>query len=186
MAEVIRATEVDEALELGRSAWGRARAGLGRAALTFPLGMLALAVVLLPDYLGRFRHTEPVAGLYWASLALMALLLAVIVGAVGSLRRELWIFDGPARELRVRVSLIAGTQEAAVPLRDIQRLELVEGGRGGFASLDVILAEDRRETLAKGYFLAERLEDVGEATCDYLKKHRFQVALSRVAASGER
>lgn len=186
MADIIEAAEREGALEVGRSRLGQARAAVGRAALSFPLVMGALALILLPDYLGRYREAEPVPGLYWVALAMMSLLFAVIVGSVSALRRERWVFDGPGRQLQVRVRLMASVQEAGVPLRDIEGLELVRGGVGGHARLDVVLKEGRRETLARGYFLDDRLEVVGQAISDYLKAHRFFVELERGAEGPQR
>ncbi|TXD39127.1 hypothetical protein FRC98_01615 [Lujinxingia vulgaris] len=177
MADIIVAAEREGALEVGRSRLGQARAAVGRAALAFPLVMGALALVLLPDYLGRYREAEPVAGLYWVALAMMALLFAAIVGSVSALRHERWIFDGPGRQLQVQVRLMASVQEAAVPMRDVERLHLMRGAGLRPSRLDVVLKEGRRETLARGYFVGERLEEVGQVICDYLRSHRFFVEL---------
>ncbi|RDV39802.1 hypothetical protein DV096_04355 [Bradymonadaceae bacterium TMQ3] len=181
MADIIVAAEREGTLEVGRSRLGQTRAAVGRAALSFPLVMGGLALILLPDYLGRYREAEPVPGLYWVALAIMALLFAVIVGSVSALRREWWIFDGPRRQLQVQVRFMASVQEASVPLRDVEGLKLVRGGFGGQARLDIVLKEGRRETLARGYFPGDRLEVVGQAISDYLKSHRFFVELEREA-----
>ncbi|RAL24657.1 hypothetical protein DL240_00155 [Lujinxingia litoralis] len=186
MSEVVTVKESRGALVIERSAGGRARAGAWRALVTMPLALGALGVVLLPDYIGRYREAEPVPGLFWGALAAVALLVGGLVGLVGALRRERWVVDGPGRELRVEVSLMASTQGAGVPLVEVKGVELVPGGVLRPGRLDVVLTDERRETLARGYFLTKRLRDVGEEVVTYLREHRFVVALRQAGGGAER
>ncbi len=171
----------DDVLIVRRSKYGRFSAGLYAAAKTFPLALGAAAVFFSPDYFfGRITADEPVPGLFWLSLVLIALFASFLWALFQFLRRDRWIFDGEGRILVAEVkTLFGGPATGEAELRELEALLLQSRGGPRKSALRLRLASGEEEVLFSGHGLGEELTELSEVITNYLREYRFQVSVER-------
>lgn len=173
--------ESDQTLIVEWTRRGRFLAAFYRAIKVFPIAMGALAIFFLPDYLGRFRGEEPFPGLFWLSLAMLAVLGSALVALFRFMRRDRWIFDGTERKVVAEVKTLYGRPSTGeAELREVEALLL--DSRGGLRRSALMLRLDsgEEEELFSGNGLGDDLEEVAERVMGFMREQRYQVELQRV------
>ena len=108
--------------ETRRARW---RAAARRGALATPAAALALGLVLLPDFLGRYRAEDPTGGaLFVAALGAAGALLGAALAISRLLVRSRWVLAPGAGELRHERALPGRAPSVeALALSDVRLLE---------------------------------------------------------------
>lgn len=170
-----------DSLTIEWSRTGRLMAALHRAVMLFPMLMGGLAIFFMPDYVCRYAEEEPVTGLFWGSVAGLALLITFLAATLRYLRRDRWIFDGADRKVIAEVRTLWG--EPAVgeaELRELEALMLRTRRYPGRSELKLRLDSGEEEVLVEGRGVAKELEDAAQTIVDFLRDQRYHVDLERL------
>lgn len=163
------------------SRWGRLRGAGGLVLKTAPLAFAALAIFFAPDvFLGDITEREPVRGLFWLSLAGLALAVGVLVGLFRLLRRVRWIFDGGERKVTAEVKTLMGAPAAGeAELRDVAALLVVSGGLFRRSALKMRLKSGEEEELFSGTGLGSEVDELAEELREFFRSQRYEVEVLR-------
>lgn len=166
----------DSTLELGRGRLGRVTHAATRFLLWFPVGLLAVSAVFLPDYLGHYRAEESVGGIFWWVMAAVAAFIAFIGAFVRFSRRDTWVFDVPAERVVFRARPMIG--QSATATIELERLERVAFRARSAPQASTIRLEfrgHRDETLAETHLGAERLRPVFASLESFVDRYGLEV-----------
>lgn len=170
---------------MGLSRSGRALAAGER----FVFSWIALSVVgtlfYLPDYVGRYRAQEPVAGMFFVLLGAVCLLTSLMLAALRYFRSEIWVVNPAQGVLIYQTSrwLGLGQRRAAVDLGAIERFRsetrpgladsqlLVQFGDGGGARMLVA----RLSSAA--------IDQLAGQLAVFLSEHRIDIPVERGSES---
>lgn len=175
----------DQALVLRLSLWGRIRAGIERGVKILPW-LLGIAVVFfIPDYIGQYADQEPVAGLFWGTVAALAVLGSALWGVTRVFRQDVWIVDVSERtlsaEIRTLWTMFGEPGRGVVDLRNIDAVELTTARWPKRSEVAVRLQIDehgtKREVMFEAHGMADEIEEVARRLVDYLEQQRYFVDL---------
>ncbi len=186
MGRQIDIEERGDTLTLRQTRWGRLMAALYRAVVVFPLVMLALMVVFMPDYIFRFAEEEPVTGLFWAAFAGLALLVAGLASTMRYLRRDRWIFDGSSRMVVAEMATLWGEPgRGEADLRELESMGLMRRRWPKKSALILRLKSGREETVFSGRGMGAELESVADSIMEFLRRQRYHIELERLDDTDE-
>lgn len=178
MSPQIEYTEHEDVLTVGYTRRGRLMAALHRMLILFPLVMAGLAFFFLPDYIFQLREAEPVPGLFLASLAGLALLVAGLAATLRYLRRDKWTFDGGARKVIATVETLWGKPgEGEVEMREVEALAIKTRRWPARSELHIHLDSGQQEVMFAGRGLADEIEDIADGIIEFLREQRYHVDL---------
>lgn len=146
-----------------------------------PLAFAALVVVFAPDLiLGDIRAEEPREGLFFFSLAILAMAVGVLVGFFKFFRHQRWIIDGKEGVLvGESLSLTGASALGEADLREIEALMLDSPGAFRKNRLGLRLRTGEEEVLFSGYGLHKDLEEVFVCLEQLFRKERYQIQMER-------
>lgn len=112
---------------LGLTRSGRLAAATERLFFMFLTLMGGAMIFFLPDYIGRYRAQEPVAGLLFGILLLAVALMSLLGATLRYFRNELWVLDVDEGALvyQSRKLFGRGPQQYGIDFEHIERF-LVE------------------------------------------------------------
>lgn len=181
MARHIEIETGSDSLTLTHTRWGRLVAALYRGLWLFPLVMLGLMVVFMPDYVFRFAEEEPLPGLYWAAYAALALLVAALASTLRYLRSDQWKFDGSSRVVAAEVSALWGEPgRGEADLRDVEAFSLARHRWPKKSELKLHLESGEQEVVFARRGGADELEAVADEIMEFMRRHRYHVELRTV------
>ena len=160
---------------------GRLMSALYRGAKLFPLIMGGLAIFFMPDYVCRFAEEEPVTGLFWGSLAGLALLISFLASTLRYFRSDRWIFDGANRTVTAEVKTLWGQPGVGeADLRDLEALRVRARRWPRTSEMRLRLDSGEEEVIVAGHGMGEQISEAAEEIRDFLRDQRYQVALESI------
>ncbi len=160
---------------------GRLMAALYRGIKLFPLIMGGLAIFFMPDYVFRFAEEEPVTGLFWGSLAALALLISFLASSLRYFRSDQWIFDGSELVVAAEVQTLWGKPaRGEAELRELEALMLETQKWPRRSRLGMRLESGEEEILLQAHGLGDELDEVAETIFEFLRDQRYHIDLERV------
>lgn len=176
--------QTGECLEIRRSAAGRVAGAVARFAVWMPVGMAALSILFLPDYLGQYREQEPVPGLFWAVLGAISAFVALIGALVKFLRRDLWVVDAEADRLVFETHPLVGTpSQGTVELDRLERVVLERGDRWEVSAVGFELRGYPNETLGRTRLGGAELDKLVDTIESFVDEHELEIEIARKGAS---
>lgn len=181
MTTQIEMEQSGDVLTVRWSRRGRAMLALYRTLKLFPWVMGGLAVFFLPDYFFRYAEEEPVTGLFWGSLAALALLITLLAATLRYLRNDQWIFDGTDRTVTAEVQTLWGDPaQGEAELRELEALMLRTRAWPRKSQLMMRLESGEEEVLFANHGLSTELEEIADRIIDFLREQRYHVDLERI------
>lgn len=163
-------------LEVGRGRFGRVVHAATRFLFWFPIGLLGISFVFLPDYLGQYREQSAQAGAFWWVMVGVAAFIAAIGAFVRFSRRDVWGFDADEGVVVFRARpMIGPSAEASVELDRLQSIDVRSRSWPGKSAVELSIRGRRTETLAETRLGAARLEGVVEALRAFVDEHEVAV-----------
>lgn len=166
-----------DSFTMGLSLSGRTLAAGER----FIFSLLALVVVgtifFLPDYVGRYRAQEPVAGMFFVLLGLASVLISLMLGVLRFFRREIWVVDPAQGALIYQTSRWLGLsqRQEAVDLGAIERFRTES--RPGLADSQLLVqfSDGGGARMLVARRSAAAMDDLARQLADYLAAQRIEI-----------
>lgn len=140
------AEEQEGVLVFGEAPGGRLGAALRRGVMATVLSTLVIGVVLIPDYLFRYREQTPKAGLFALSILLVAAVLGFAFGMARLARSERWILD-PAQKVLILERTVFGKPRPseALDLSHVAQWQVGTATLGQGSSIVVMLQQGQEQ-----------------------------------------
>lgn len=180
---LFRVCDDDDVLEVGRGRLGRMTHAATRFVLWFPVGLVAVSAVFLPDYLGHYRAEESVGGIFWWVMAAVAAFVAFIGAFVRFSRRDTWLFDVAGERVVFRARpMIGRSATATIELDRLERVRFQAQGAPKESSIRLEFRGHRDELLAETHLGADRLREVYRAIETFVDRYGLEVACDEESA----
>ena len=176
MSKLIKVEQTAQELIIGPTRLGRLVAALQLALVTLPLAYAGLVVFFAVDYIFRFAEEEPVAGLFWLSLLVLAMLFAFLVAIVRFLRHQTWIFDARQRAVIADVrGLFGSVGQGEADLREVAALVVDRRSWPAKSELRLRLDSGEEEPILTGRGLGAAIEEAAQAIDGFMKEQRYPI-----------
>jgi len=164
---------------LGLTRSGRLAAAAERLFFMFLTLMVGAMIFFLPDYIGRYRAEEPVAGLLFGILLLAVLLVSLLGATLRYFRNELWVLDVEEGALIYQSGKLfgRGIQQYGIDFEHIERFLVEINPSPRESRLLVQLQDGGGERMIVTRVGGASIAQVAEALGPFLRKYRIQIPI---------
>jgi hypothetical protein len=163
-------THEDQTFNIGASASGRAAAALERFVFVFAMLAIGGSIFFLPDYLGRYREQEPMAGFLLLTLVISVLFISLVAAILRMRRNDLWSVDAGEGMLVYQANRLfrKGFEQTAVELDMVRRFVAKLNDAPRDSELFVELEDHGPERIVEARFGADAIRQAAEDLREFL------------------
>lgn len=155
---------------------GRLRFAFRRFGLIALSGTVLLSLIMLPDYIGRYRDMDPIPGLFFMSMFGISALMGFAFSLARMARRETWVVDPKNSSVVLNRTVFGARREPeGMDLEHVRVLEFDLRSFGLPSRVTMVLCDAQRVEIMSGPRDAQSFERLYLALAEFISVKNLNV-----------